>query len=128
MMSLPERSRVLVSGFSAAGAAGSGICLTQTTTFMADHLCGPGPGPPFGPVTGLFAPGRRPSNGDGIGSRPPRFGPGAGPCDGQGVAERSVITASTPSSTMAAQVVAGVDRPDVDGQARCVGPRRPARG
>ena len=34
-MSLPLRTRVLVEGSSAPGSAGSGICLTQTTTFMA---------------------------------------------------------------------------------------------
>src|ERR1700728_3153450 len=45
MISLPDRSRVLVPGFSDWGAAGSGICLTHTTTFMADHLCGTRPFP-----------------------------------------------------------------------------------
>src|SRR6516225_5302253 len=43
MINLPERSRVFVSGLRAEGAAGSGICFTQTTTFMADHLCGTDP-------------------------------------------------------------------------------------
>src|ERR1700728_2547826 len=43
MINLPDRSSVWVSGLRLPGAAGSGICLTQTTTFMADHLCGPGP-------------------------------------------------------------------------------------
>ena len=38
-MSLPSRFRVLVVGSSAPGSAGSGICLTHTTTFMADSLC-----------------------------------------------------------------------------------------
>src|SRR5688500_11724153 len=33
-MSLPSRTRVLESGSSFPGWAGSGICLTQTTTFM----------------------------------------------------------------------------------------------
>ncbi len=54
MISLPERSSVWVSGLSAPGAAGSGICFTQTTTFMADHLCGPGPSPAIRPVHGAF--------------------------------------------------------------------------
>src|SRR6478736_3992581 len=36
-MSLPSRLRVFVAGSSAPGAAGSGICFTQTTTFMAGH-------------------------------------------------------------------------------------------
>src|SRR5580704_2839347 len=49
MISLPDRSRVLVPGFSDWGAAGSGICLTHTTTFMADHLCGTGPFPAIRP-------------------------------------------------------------------------------
>ena len=38
-MSFPSRLSVLVSGSSAPGSAGSGICLTQTTTFMRVILC-----------------------------------------------------------------------------------------
>ena len=37
-MSLPSRLRVLVLGSSAPGSAGSGICLTHTTTFMPNSL------------------------------------------------------------------------------------------
>src|SRR4051794_32044828 len=38
-MSLPSRTRVFVSGSSFPGAAGSGICLTQTATFMVGGCC-----------------------------------------------------------------------------------------
>ena len=48
-MSLPERSRVWVAGSSDRGAAGSGICLTQTTTFMACIVDYPRGVPPFYP-------------------------------------------------------------------------------
>src|SRR5580698_4224000 len=60
MMSLPERSRVLVPGFRLAGAAGSGICLTQTTTFMADHLGGPGRRPAIPPRARAVSPAQGP--------------------------------------------------------------------
>ena len=41
-MSLPSRLSVLVRGIQRTRAAGSGICFTQTTTFMADHSVGQG--------------------------------------------------------------------------------------
>ena len=87
MMSLPDRSRVLVSGSSVPGAAGSGICLTHTTTFMADHLCGPGPFP-------AIRPGDRPFPGLAQARPPPAATASASP-------RRSVMTASTPHATMA---------------------------
>ena len=42
-------------GLERRGAAGSGICFTQTTTFMAIIFVEPGRPPPFGPVTGRLA-------------------------------------------------------------------------
>src|SRR5258708_19031465 len=46
MISLPSRTRVLVSGSSLPGVAGSGICLTQTATFMAPIVAGRGANAP----------------------------------------------------------------------------------
>ena len=47
---MPSRFKVLVEPFSSPGIAGSGICLTQTITFMVDHCyrsvrLGPNHGP-----------------------------------------------------------------------------------
>ena len=92
MMSFPERSRVWVVGSRLAGAAGSGICLTQTTTFMADHLCGIGPGHAIPPGDRRFPSGTWPSAATpALGpSRPPERRPsGLVACrDGQGSAQR----------------------------------------
>jgi hypothetical protein len=43
---LPSRFNVFVALFNSPGIAGSGICLTQTMTFMVDHcyrVVAPGP-------------------------------------------------------------------------------------
>src|ERR1700693_4812134 len=122
MMSLPDRSRALVPGTSDPGTAGSGICLTHTTTFMADHLCGPGtclairPGERARSRTRASSPparARRPC------SLPPGVSLGNPECVTYAVRDHGVDA----QFDHALEVVHGVDGPDIDGQAGRVSPR-----
>src|ERR1700744_4825627 len=110
MMSLPDRSRVLVPGWSAPGAAGSGICLTHTTTFMTSHLCGPGPFPAIRPGDErLFRSPAAPGS--------PRTAPAG---DGRPLDQPVRDDGVDAGPDHGPEVVGGVDRPDVDRNPLCV--------
>ena len=91
MISFPSLTRVWVWGSSAWGAAGSGICFTQTTTFMASIVPENGPSDQSAPV----APGAPEAAGGRTCQVRPRWA--------RVSATESVITTSTPASTTASR-------------------------
>src|SRR5580693_10062028 len=117
MMSLPDRSRVFVPGFSAAGTAGSGICLTHTTTFMADHLCGLGTCLAIRP--GHEARSRtRASSPPAWARRPCSLPRGVSICNPECVTHAVRDHGVDAQLDHAHEIVHGVDGPDIDGQTR----------